>query len=165
MPAARLVFQDVEILGHRPLICSGSTEDHLLDPWSLAQRLEHRANRGTKPNQVLRPSLADQQIPERPFENQTAATKNADCVTYLLDVGQDVTREHNGGIATEPCDQVQHLAPSQRIERRAGLVEQDQLGTRHQGRGHTETLQHATGEAADRTIRRIGDACFERASP
>jgi len=71
-------------------------------------------------------------------------------IADAFDVGQYVGGEEDGGAAAQRGDQVEHVVASHRVERRGGLVEDQQpRGVDHR-LGDPQPLLHAPREPADR---------------
>ena len=77
------------------------------------------------------------------------AVDDADRVADALDVFEDVGRHEHGRLPAQAGDEFENVPPAERVERRAGLVEEQNARRTHDGLGDPEALHHAAGVAAD----------------
>ena len=92
-----------------------------------------------------------QDLAEPPDGDEPAAAHQPHAITEALGVGEDVGREeHRPAAAAEVQDQLLHHVPTDGVEPRHGLVEENELGVVEKGLGEAGPLEHPLREAPHR---------------
>ena len=89
------------------------------------------------------------QVGHRPVGDEPAFVDEEDAIADGLDLREDVRREDDRVVRAEPADQVAHLCLLIRIETGPRLVEDEDVGLVHEGRGEAHALPVALRHRAE----------------
>ncbi len=107
-----------------------------------------RARRNSVTSMRQRPCAAPSSSSIEPWNSSLPVIQDGDPVADRLDVAEQVAGEQHGGVLPHRPDEVEDLAPTERVERGGRLVEHQQAGPGDHRGGQAEPLQHAAGVAA-----------------
>ena len=83
------------------------------------------------------------------MRDDAAVVDHGDAIADLLHLAQEVGVEKHGRAPRgKAADDLAHVVPADRVERRRRLVEEDEVGLAQQRGAEAETLLHALGEGA-----------------
>ena len=99
---------------------------------------------------------AVQQLRQRPLDHEPTMVQDSDPIADPLDVGEDMGREQDGGLAAQQRDQLEHVPPSLGIERADGLVEDDHRRPMDERAGDAQPLPHAARVGPRASVRGVG---------
>jgi hypothetical protein len=84
--------------------------------------------------------------------------EDRDVVADTLHVVEDVGRVEDGDLALDASHQLEHLLPTDRVERAHRLVEEQDGGASHERLGDPQPLAHPAGIGLGWPIGGVGDA-------
>ena len=122
------------------------------------QRGDRRILAGLGVELQNRSGVARKQLVHRRLGHEAAVVEDPDAITDSFDVVEDVRAHEDRARAAQAADQLQHVAPSSRVERADRLVEEEDGWPREHRLPDPEALAHSARVGADPAVRRIDQA-------